>query len=182
MTRLAALALLCLAPCACELSVYSGAGVGVSTAGSSPDVALPGWSLQGRGQASYAAEVDTSVVREGRATVRVHPTGDPGGQYATFMTTLDAAPLRGRRAHAVVWVRTQGVTGRGDAWMRAQGADAPADGPGLAMSMVRLAPNADFTRYELTVDVPDDAASVQLGIGLGGPGMFWLDAVKVEAL
>jgi hypothetical protein len=142
---------------------------------------IPGWSVQGQARGAYAAEVDGGVLREGRPTVRFHPTREAGGAYATYMTTLDAKPFRGRRAHAIVFVRTQGVTARGDAWVRVQGNDSPPDGPGMATSISRLAANADFTRYELTVDVPVDAASVQLGVGLGGPGMLWMDGVRVEA-
>jgi hypothetical protein len=97
------------------------------------------------------------------------------------MTTLDARPLRGRRAAAIVFVRTQGVTGRGDVWLRVQGEGSPVDGPGLATSIAHLSESAEFTRYELVVDVPVDASSVQLGLGLGGPGMLWMDGVKVEA-
>jgi hypothetical protein len=172
----------------CEMSVYSGAGVsaGVGAAAAAPASAptpspLPGWSIEGHAHQLYAAETDTEVTRDGRPTVRFHPTDDAGGAYATYMTSLDAVPFRGRRAHAFVWVRTQGVTGRGDVWLRAQAADSPADGPGLATSIGRLATNADFTRYELFIDVPVDATKVQLGLGLGGPGMLWMDGVKVEA-
>jgi hypothetical protein len=179
---LLALPLLLLLP-GCEVSVYSGPGTPISNAPPPPPVPspMPGWSVEGHGQAAYQAEADGEILREGHATIRFHPTQDAGGVYATFMTTLDAAPLRGRRAHAEIWVRTQGVTGRGDVWLRAQGKDSPPDGPGLATSISRLPANAEFTRYELVVDVPTDAASVQLGVGIGGPGMLWMDGVKVEA-
>jgi hypothetical protein len=168
---------------ACELQVYSGAGLvpGAPPAAPAAPSPLPGWSIQGKGEPAYAAEVDGDVVREGHPTIRFHPTQDAGGAYATFMTTLEAAPFRGRRAHAIVYVRTQGVTVRGDAWLRVQGNDSPPDGPGMATSITRLSANAEFTRYELVVDVPVDAASVQLGVGLGGPGMLWMDGVTVEA-
>jgi hypothetical protein len=179
---LLALSLLALLP-ACELSVYSGVGASAGVAPVAPPAPspLPGWSIQGHAQGAYAAEVDGEVQREGHPTIRFHPTQETGGAYATFMTTLDARPFRGRRAHAIVFVRTQGVTGRGDAWLRVQGIDSPADGPGMATSITRLAANAEFTRTELMVDVPVDAASVQLGVGLGGPGMLWMDGVTVEA-
>ena len=183
MPRLLALVALAASLCACEFSAYSSTGVSAAIPSSeepSPSP-LPGWSLQGHARQLYAAETDAEVTRDGHATVRVHPIADSGGAYATYMTTLDAAPFRGRRAHAIVWIRTQGVTARGDMWLRAQAPDSPADGPGLAMSIVRLASNADFTRYELYVDVPDDAAHLQLGVGLGGPGMLWMDGVRIEA-
>ena len=169
--------------CACEMSVYSSAGVSASTPSSSPPEPSPlaGWSIEGHAQRAYLAELDPEVTREGHPTIRFHPTEETGGAYATFMTSLDATPFRGRRAHAYVWVRTQGVTARGDAWLRAQATDSPSDGPGLATSIVRLASNAEFTRYELFVDVPVDAATLQLGLGIGGPGMLWMDGVKIEA-
>jgi hypothetical protein len=183
----ALLALLALPPLAvlpaCEFQVYSSSGAPPGVTHNEPPAPspLPGWSIEGSAQAAYAAEVDDDVHREDRPTIRFHPTRETGGAYATFMTTLDAAPMRGRRAHAVIWVRTQGVTARGEVWLRVQGADSPADGPGLATSLARLPANASFTRYELVVDVPVDAASVQLGVGLGGPGVLWMDGVRVEA-
>jgi hypothetical protein len=169
--------------CSCEMSVYSTTGVSASTsAGEAPHPSpLEGWTIQGHASAAYRAEVDQDVQRDGHATIRFHPVEDPGGAYGTFMTSFDARPFRGRRAHAVVFIRTQGVTARGDVWLRAQAVDSPPDGPGLATSITQLAANADFRQYELLVDVPDGADKVQLGIGIAGPGMLWMDGVKVEA-
>jgi hypothetical protein len=173
----------CLLLTACEFSMSSTTAVSAGSpapAGPSPSP-MAGWLVQGTAHDAYAAEVDPEVPREGHPTIRFHPTRDPEGGYGTYMTSLDAAPVRGRRAHAIVWVRTQGVTSRGDVWLRAQGADSPADGPGLGYASAHLAPNADFTRYELFVDVPPEAARLQLGVGIAGPGMLWLDGVKIEA-
>jgi hypothetical protein len=183
MMRLAVVLPLALLAAACEVSVYGpGPAVGTSPEPPAASTPLPGWSIEGHARSAYAAEVDGDVPRDGHPTIRFHPMVDTGGAYATFMTSLDAAPLRGRRAHAVLWVKTQGVTARGDVWLRVQAPDSPPDGAGLATSIARLAPNADFTRYELTVDVPETASSVQLGLGLGGPGMLWMDGVTVAAL
>jgi hypothetical protein len=168
--------------CYVSLNSHASGSIEAPPPGAPPSSPLPGWSIEGQGKAAYAAEADGDVVREGHPTIRFHPLRDPGGAYATFLTSIDAAPLRGRRAHAEIWVRTQGVTSRGDVWMRVQSSGATGDGPGLAAAIVRLAPNAGFTRYELTVDVPDAADRVELGVGLGGPGMLWMDGVKVEAL
>ena len=182
--RLAPLAFGCLLLTACEFSMSSSTAVSAGTPGSAGPAASPlaGWSVQGAARDAYAAEVDPEAPREGHPTIRFHPTRDPEGAYGTFMTSIDAAPVRGRRAHAIIWVRTQGVTGRGDVWLRAQGFDSPPDGPGLGYSAARLQPNADFTKYELFVDVPAEAAHLQLGVGIGGPGMLWIDGVRIEAL
>lgn len=182
--RLAPLAMGCLLLTACEFSMSTSTSTAVSAEappGAPSPSPLAGWSVQGAARDAYAAEVDPDAPREGHATIRLHPTRDPEGGYGTFMTSIDAAQVRGRRAHAIVWVRTQGVTARGDVWLRAQGVDSPPDGPGMGYATTRLAPNADFTRYELFVDVPADAARLELGVGIAGPGMLWLDGVRVEA-
>jgi hypothetical protein len=182
--RLAPLAFGCLLLTACEFSMSSTTAVSAEVPGqSAPSSATPmaGWSVQGAARNAYTAEVDPEAPHDGHATIRFHPTRDPEGGYGTFMTSIDAAPVRGRRAHAVVWVKTQGVMARGDVWLRAQGLDSPPDGPGVGFASARLPPNADFTRYELFVDVPADAARLQLGVGIAGPGMLWLDGVRIEA-
>lgn len=183
MRRLAPLVLASLLLTACEFSVSSTTSVSAEAPPPVPPAASPlaGWSVQGAARDAYAAEVDPGAVRDGHPTIRFHPTRDPEGRYGTYMTSIDAGPLRGRRAHAIVWVRTQGVTGRGDVWLRAQGIDSPPDGAGMGYASAHLQPNADFTRYELFVDVPPDAARLQLGVGIGGPGMLWLDGIRVEA-
>jgi hypothetical protein len=169
---------------ACDVSVYSSTSVAPAAPELLPPAppALAGWSIEGHARSAYLAEVDGDVLREGHPTIRFHPTRETGGAYATYMTSLDARPFRGRRAHATLWVRTQGVAARGDVWVRVQAGDSPADGPGLATSIARLPESSAFTSYELFVNVPDDAASVQVGLGLGGPGMAWMDGVTVEAL
>jgi hypothetical protein len=182
--RLAPLVLASLMLTACEFSMSSSTSVSAGTPPPAPPSPSPltGWSVQGAARDAYTAEVDPDTLHDGHPTIRFHPTRDPEGAYGTYMTSIDAAPVRGRRAHAVVWVKTQGVSGRGDVWLRAQGPDSPPDGSGLGYASSRLLTNADFTRYELFVDVPADAAHLQLGVGIGGPGMLWLDGVKIEAL
>ncbi|HZU85399.1 MAG TPA: hypothetical protein VE987_20850, partial [Polyangiaceae bacterium] len=141
---------------------------------------IEGWLVAGAAASAYIASADATVTHEGRATVVFRPTAETGDRYATFMTGLDCIPYRGRRVRASVWVRTIGVTGRGDFWMRAQAPYSPADGAGIASTRQRLRPDADFMRHELVLDVPAECDKLQLGVGIGGPGMLWMDGVRVD--
>jgi hypothetical protein len=143
---------------------------------------LEGWVVAGAAAAEYTAAADATVTHEGRATVVFRPIGETGSRYATFMTGQDCTPFRAHRVRASVWVRTIGVTGRGDFWLRAQAPDSPADGAGMASTRQRLRPDGEFGRYDLVLDVPQECDRLQLGVGLGGPGMLWMDGVRVDLL
>ena len=138
--------------------------------------------VSGAAAGEYTAAADATVTHEGRATVVFRPTGEAGARYATFMTSLDCIPYRSQRLRASVWVRTIGVTGRGDFWVRAQAPFTPADATGVAASRQRLRPDGNFSRYELVLDVPAECDRLQLGVGIGGPGMLWMDGVRVDRL
>jgi hypothetical protein len=149
-----------------------------------PEAAAPspleGWFVSGEAHRAYTATVDSAVPHAGHASIVFHATGETAARYATYMTEFDAAAFRGRRVRASVWVRTDGVTSRGDFWVRAQPQGAAVDAPGLAHGSQRLLPTADFTRYEVVVDVPPGTGRLELGLGIAGPGELWMDGVRVE--
>jgi hypothetical protein len=138
-----------------------------------------GWAMDGAGSSVYSADLDTPVLRDGNATTALHPIAETHGLYGTYMTELDAAPYRGRRVHAAVWIRTDGVTKRGDFWMRVQAAGSPPDGPGLGIATRTLPGTSDFARYELTLDVADEAAALDVGVGIAGPGRLWIEGYEL---
>ncbi len=144
----------------------------------------------------YLVSLDPDVTHEGRAAVDfrydrgwtqdcfVPPCPET---YAAFTTSFDAAPFRGQRAHAVVWVRT-GSTARnpllvkpimqqGRVGLRVQPRDAFPDGPWTPASVVHLRPETDFTRYDLTVEVPNDAERIELGVSVAPFGEAFIDPV-----
>jgi hypothetical protein len=45
-----------------------------------------------------------------------------------------------------------------------------------------LSGDRDWAPCEIVFDVPADAESIQLGIGLAGPGSIWLDQVSLESV
>ncbi len=43
-----------------------------------------------------------------------------------------------------------------------------------------LPPDTDWTKREIVLDVPRDAASFNYGVGIAGPGVMWFDAPTME--
>ncbi|HEY8040194.1 MAG TPA: hypothetical protein VIF15_10395 [Polyangiaceae bacterium] len=183
---LVAVASLAVASCEASWSASSAVGVGVGVSvpprpASAPSP-LAGWTIGPSALGAYQADVDPAVEHDGHPTVALHTIADPGQHaYGTYVTTLDATPLRGKRVRASVWVRTGPEAVRGSFWIRALEADAPAEGAGLAAATQRLIAAADFIRYEVELIVPQQACGLQVGLGISWPGELWMDGVKVES-
>jgi hypothetical protein len=140
------------------------------------------WFLSGGARAEYSLEQVASPVHGGAKALALKPTASSPHGYGVAMQAFDAKPWRGKRVRVAAFIKTSQVTARGDFWARAQGNDSPDDGPGLSSASVALPPTADWVRFELVFEVPEDALDVQLGAGIQGPGQLWIDDVKVEAV
>jgi hypothetical protein len=79
-------------------------------------------------------------------------------------------------------VRTEGVTARGDFWVRAQAPGSPGDGPGLGGGRKVLEPDSELATYDVVFRVPDAAAWIEVGAGIAGPGRLWVGPASWEVL
>jgi hypothetical protein len=95
---------------------------------------------------------------------------------------IDPGAARGRRVRLTATVRTEGATARADFWARAQAKDSPADGHGLGGEWRSLPVNSDWIDDTIVLDVPEETASLQYGVGVAGPGRVWLDHVRMEVV
>jgi hypothetical protein len=111
--------------------------------------------------------------------LRLRPGGD-AQKYGSFLTFFDAAPFVGKRVRASAWLKTKGVTARGDFWVRCQARDSPGDGPGLAGGYANVDTNSDWTEYVAVFDVPKGSVQIDFGVGLSGPGTLWADDAVFE--
>jgi len=139
----------------------------------------PGWILSGSAEKSYAVHRD---VLDGRSAWLMEPVQDTFGKYGTWMRHIDAAPYRGKRVQLTAAIKTQGATQRVDFWGRAQAADSPADGHGLGGDGHKLPADSTWIDDAIAFDVPADAAFLEYGIGIAGPGRIWLQQVKVDVV
>ena len=143
--------------------------------------AIDPWLISGGAHADYDALIDHDVHHGGAASAHLTPKAGvkPDG-YGTLLQHVTAELFRGKRLRAVAWVKGEGITARGDVWMRIQAADSPADGFGLGGGHCVLHDTFDWQPCVLVLDVPAEAAAIQIGAGIAGPGQLWLDDVAFE--
>jgi len=139
-----------------------------------------GWSMSGGAQAEFEVAIDRAEHVAGAASARLRPRVAAPSGYGTLMQSIAADRYRGKRLRMTAFVKGQGITGRGDLWLRVQAAYSPGDGPGLGGGSCRLAHSFAWKSCELVFDVPEAGEAIQLGIGLAGPGTVWLDQVSLD--
>jgi hypothetical protein len=149
-------------------------------AASERGAAPEGWFLSGGARGHYHAAVDRVLVHGGRASGRLEPAVASPLGYGTLMQLVRAADYRGKRLRMTAAVRGNAIEGRGDLWLRVQGTESPADGPGLGGGRYRLAGSFEWRSLAIVFDVPPMADSIQWGVGLDGRGAMWIDDVRLE--
>jgi len=140
---------------------------------------IRGWSVTGAVDA-YEAARDSADKHGGEssALLRARRPGTRG--YATLMQSLPAAPYRGKRVRVTAWARSQGADAQRLFWVNTYGPNATPQTQPLTGGVQRVLDEPSFRAYELTVDVPDGADRIDIGVGVGGAGAVWLDDVALE--
>lgn len=146
-----------------------------------------GFVLAGVAKDAYVAELDPSTIHEGRATTLFHAKRSATG-VATLYRKEGVEKYAGQRVRLSAFVKTLAATDRVEIWGRVtvpgQGKNKADHVPfwGEANSEYRsLHANHDFLLYQIVLDVPPDAESIELGVGLGG-GALWLDDAKIQTV
>jgi hypothetical protein len=144
--------------------------------------ALPvGWYVTESAPQLYEAGVDTTNPCEGTRSAFLRSRSSAGG-YGTFMQAFAAQDFRGKRLRFSATVRTQDVKGWAGLWMRVEGAD-PKQPLGFDNMQSRaLVGSVGCKRYEVVLDVPQEATTIMAGLLLSGTGQAWLDGVLFEVV
>jgi hypothetical protein len=142
---------------------------------------LEGWqTVQPGGMRSYDFDLDTVVKHGRKQSLRITNTGS--GQYGSIFQVIPADGIRGRTVELSGWIRTAQATGVGAqlTLLARNGSNAILDhtfmnDPGVTGSQ-------DWQRYAIRMKVTKDAARVEIGAMLMGPGTMWLDDVTLRAV
>ena len=138
-----------------------------------------GWMLSGAAYDLYVVHRDP----EGnRAAWLLEPAGDTFGKYATWMRHIDASDYRAKRVRVRATLKTRGASQRAELWARTEAKNAQSGGREQGGYSKKLSPDSDWTEETIVIDVPGEAAWLEYGIGIVGPGKIWLETAKLEVV
>jgi C-terminal processing protease CtpA/Prc len=147
-----------------------------------PGEVPPGW-ISPTVRYGYTGALSDEKPKQGKQSVRLTgPSANPeGGRgFGNVMQTIDAKPYRGKRVRFRGAVRVEGEDASGLLWMRV---DRPAQQIGFFDNMQdRPIHSTQWSYYEISGDVDEDAEDLNIGMMLQGSGTTWLDDVTIEVV
>ena len=139
-----------------------------------------GWVLAGSNPTSYESGIDAQLSHGGHPAAFLKSTVTRIDGFGTLMQEFRADHYVGKRVRFSAFVKTQDASGWAGLWMRID------KGPTqLAFDNMQNRPikgTTDWRKYDVVLDVPQDATGIFFGILLGGTGQVWISNVKFEAV
>nr|WP_279380884.1 glyoxalase superfamily protein [Acetobacter sacchari] len=146
---------------------------------SKPLAGIPqGWTLRGRTDL-FAHSLLPNGGRTGGPAISITSRARPDdervpqvGEFLTVMQSINARPYHMQRLTFSAAIRTQDVTGYGRVWFRTRNVQGrPISGGNLGMADSPAGPvrgTTNWTRRHVTLDVTDDAETLNFGVMFGG--------------
>lgn len=143
-----------------------------------------GWIKAGSHPGEYEMGVDTATRREGsKASGFIRAKAVELHGFGTLMQMADPGEFRGKRVRLSGWVKSEKVqSGWAGMWLRIDGRT---PGEMLGFDNMQSRPikgTTGWTRYEIVLDVPNEAAALAFGVLLAGDGQVWLDDLEFEVV
>jgi hypothetical protein len=138
--------------------------------------------MAGTAPEDYTLGIAGDETHEGLRVAYLRSTAKEARKFGTLMQMIDAEEYRGQRLRFSAALRTQDVQGWVGLWMRVDG---PVHGPGhhLAFDNMQgrsITGTTDWQRYEVVLDVGQEAQAIGLGVLLNRTGEVRVAGFRFE--
>jgi AraC-like DNA-binding protein len=138
------------------------------------------WFLTGSHPQNYEMGVDRSIVHQGNASGYLKAlTPEEPEQFATMMQQFKAQNYIGRRMRFTGFVKASGVEEYCGLWMRVDN-HAQDVLQFDNMNNRRIFGDTGWNHYAIVLDIPENSASISIGVLLMGKGQVWVDSFKFQ--
>lgn len=141
---------------------------------------IKGWVVMEETLRGYEIGIDTQTRHGGKASAfaRSKPiTSDV--RVIALRQSVMADRFRGQRVRLSGWLKAEEVAEWAGLWLRIDGEQ----GVRLSLDNMQDRPvkgTGDWQRYELVLNVPDNAIAVSFGLVLVGKGRVWMDDLSLD--
>lgn len=139
-----------------------------------------GWFLAGSNPAAYDSGIDAQMPYNGHSSAYLKFTATRVEGFGTLMQDFRADHYVGKRVRFSAFVKADNVQDWAGLWMRIDKSSQV-----LAFDNMQSRPikgSSDWQKYEVVLDVPQEASGIFFGVLLSGPGTVWLNSGKIEVV
>jgi len=144
-----------------------------------------GWIMAGSKPADYESGVDAQAVYNNHASAYLKSKSPVIDGFGTLMQDFSAEKYLGKRVRFSAFVKAEGVQDWAGLWMRVDKDSTDPVARTVAFDNMQnraIKGTSDWQKYEVVLDVPQNAAGIYFGILLTGTGAVWLNGVKIEVV
>jgi hypothetical protein len=137
--------------------------------------------IWGGGGEGYDLSRDDTEKHAGKASGSIRSTGDGANGFGTLTQWFRADKYRGKRLRMTAFVKTDGVEGKAGLWMRIDGKEKT----GLAFDNMMTRPvvgTTDWKKYDVVLDLSEDAEEIFFGFLVAGKGRGWVDDIAFDVV
>lgn len=134
-----------------------------------------GWRAAGANRDDFEMGIDSTTAHTGSRAGFMRSKADSTTGWGTWMQSFDATPYSGKRMRFSAYVKTENLADHVALWMRVDGSDGQLSFDNMGDRPIRG--TTDWTEYTITLDVPQEARGIALGVILTGAGSVWIDDV-----
>lgn len=142
---------------------------------------IKGWIVTGTSPEKYQSSLDTNIVHMGSSAATICSLGEEFlvEEYETILQQVSAKPYVGKRMRFSGFIKTKDVEGWCGLWMRID------SGLGLTLKLDNMQSRAitgttEWNYYSCVLDVPENAAIINVGVLLSGKGQLWFDTADLQ--
>lgn len=141
-----------------------------------------GWFLAGTKPQEYDCSVDPAAAyNDLPSTYLKSKEGVKTTGFGTMMQSFSAAPYAGKRVRYTANLKSENVESWGGLWLRADG-----DNNNVVafdnMQDRAVTGTTPWKNYSIVLDIPENAASMYMGLLLAGSGTLWINGIKLEVV
>ncbi len=159
----------------------------VALAGSFMSFDLPtGWVIAGSKPESYDMGIAPGAGRDGKNAATIQSKFKKVNGFGTLAQSCLPGDFLGQRVRMSGWLKTQDVSGWAALWLRIEekGSTKPLGFDNMKDGKTdrSIKGTTDWTKYEIVLDVPENASFLAFGGLMVGTGQIWFDDLRFEVV
>ena len=139
-----------------------------------------GWFVAGNKPTEYQSGIDPLAAYNGHPSAYLRANMPSVEGFGTLMQDLRASHYLGKRVRFSAFVKTERAQYWAGLWMRVDN-----ESKHVAFDNMHNRPitgSSDWKKYDVVLDVPQDATGISFGILLAGTGKVWLSNTKFDVV
>ncbi|MFY9308372.1 MAG: hypothetical protein WAQ28_04900 [Bacteroidia bacterium] len=139
-----------------------------------------GWFNAGSKPKSYEMGIDKGAGKDGKNAATIKSVEKTIDGFGTLMQQSKPDKYLGKRVRMTGYVKSENVTSWAGLWLRVDQAGSRQSLSFDNMGNRPIKGTTGWTKYEIVLDVPENASLIAYGALLDGTGQIWFDNITFE--